>query len=127
VVGQVFQVTLFPHSLSAWHCHEVTTDRLFVNQGLMKVVLYDARQDSPSYGQVNEFRLGSMRPGLLIVPPKVWHGVQNISDQSGMVINIVDRAYEYDDPDHWRLPYDSPEIPYDFTPKPSIALQDALL
>ncbi len=113
-VEQVFQVTLFPGGLSAWHAHEFTTDRLFVNQGVIKVVLYDAIRNSPTYGYINEFRLGSMRPGLIVVPPGIWHGVQNISNEVSSLLNIVDQAYNYDDPDHWRLPSDSSQIPYVF-------------
>ena len=30
-VDQVFQVTLFPGAVLAWHAHQLTTDRLFVN------------------------------------------------------------------------------------------------
>ena len=113
-VEQVFQVTLLPKGISAWHTHEVTTDRLFANHGLIRIVLYDARQDSPTYGVLNEFKLGTIRPGLVVVPPKVWHGVQNISDTPSLLLNLVDRAYRYEDPDHWRLPQDSPLIPYQF-------------
>jgi len=29
-----------------------------------------------------------------------------------ILVNLVDAAYSYDDPDHWRLPPDTPEIPY---------------
>ncbi len=113
-VDQVFQRTLLPGGISAWHAHASTTDRLFVADGYMRIVLYDAREDSPSSGQCDEFFLGTIRPGLLIVPPRVWHGVQNLSDKSSLILNLVDRAYEYEDPDHWRLPPDSPEIPYRF-------------
>jgi dTDP-4-dehydrorhamnose 3,5-epimerase len=41
--------------------------------------------------------------------------VQNIGDGPAAVLNAVDRAYDYEDPDHWRLPADTPEIPYRFT------------
>ena len=41
-VDQVFQVTLFPGAVFAWHVHQLTTDRLFVNHGQIKVVLHDA-------------------------------------------------------------------------------------
>ena len=114
-VEQVFQVMLFAGGISAWHAHRLTTDRLFVNQGIMKVVLYDARQSSPTYGLINEFRCGSVRPMLLVVPPGVWHGVQNISSEPAALLNLVDRAYTYEDPDHWRLPWDTEKIPYSFT------------
>ena len=113
-VDQVFQVMLPPAGVNAWHVHQFTTDRLFVNHGLLKIVLYDARGESPTFGRINEFRLGSSRPGLVVVPPGVWHGVQNISDTPGLLLNLVDRAYTYEDPDHWRLPADTSEIPYSF-------------
>jgi dTDP-4-dehydrorhamnose 3,5-epimerase len=32
-----------------------------------------------------------------------------------LVLNLVDRPYRYEDPDRWRLPPDTPEIPYRFT------------
>jgi dTDP-4-dehydrorhamnose 3,5-epimerase len=75
-------------------------------------VLYDARSDSPSHGRVNELRLGALRPGLVSIPPKVWHGVENLSNGSAVLLNLVDRAYRYERPDHFRLPADSDQIPY---------------
>lgn len=114
-VDQIFQVSLLPGGISAWHAHEVTTDRIFVNTGLIKVVLYDARPESPTFGKIDEFRCGALRPMLIIVPPRVWHGVQNFTCEPAALLNIVDRAYQYDDPDHWRIPLDSPEIPYKFS------------
>ena len=111
-LDQVFQVTLGAHAVSAWHVHLLTIDRLFVNAGQIKVVLYDSRPESPTHGLVNEFRLGDRRPGLVIVPAGVWHGIKNLQATESRVLNLVDRAYEYEDPDHWRLPPDTPEIPY---------------
>lgn len=113
-IDQIFQVMLLPKAISAWHAHEMTTDRLFVNHGLIKIVLYDAREDSPTFGRINEFRLGSIRPALLVVPPRIWHGVQNISDECSTILNLVDKAYSYENPDHWRVDFNSPEIPYQF-------------
>ena len=37
---------------------EFTIDRLFVNRGLMRIVLFDARKGSPTYKLVNEFNRG---------------------------------------------------------------------
>lgn len=113
-VEQVFQVLLNPGAVSAWHAHATTTDRLFVSSGLVRFVLYDAREDSPTHGVVNEFRFGTIRPALILVPPRVWHGVQNIAHSVSVLLNLVDHAYRYDDPDHWRLPEDSPAIPFRF-------------
>lgn len=114
VVDQVFASCLLPGAISAWHAHEFTTDRLSVAQGTLRIALYDGRANSRSLGLVNEFRVSDRRPGLLTIPPKVWHGVMNIGDGPAILVNSVDRAYQYESPDHWRAPADTPEIPYSF-------------
>lgn len=114
VVDQVFQVTLEGGAISGWHAHHSTTDRLFVNQGLIKIVLYDARRGSPTHGLVNQLCHGLERPALVLVPPGVWHAVQNMGSTRSALLNLVDIAYDYEAPDHWRLPLDTPEIPYRF-------------
>jgi len=118
-VDQVFQALLYPGGLSAWHAHRLTTDRLFVATGMLRIVLYDDRSDSSTRGLVNEFRFGGARPGIVVVPPRVWHGVQNYGPEPAILLNLVDRAYDYDDPDHWSLPPDSESIPYKFPAGPS--------
>ena len=51
-VVHIYQSRLFPGALGAWSCHQQTTDRLFVSQGLVKIVLYDAREHSKSKGRL---------------------------------------------------------------------------
>ena len=113
-VDQIFQSLIQPGGISAWHAHEHTTDRLFVSQGSLQIVLYDHRPGSPTRGFINQFRFGAMRPALIIVPAKVWHGVQNLGPDAALLINAVDKAYQYEGPDHWRLPPDSAEVPFKF-------------
>jgi dTDP-4-dehydrorhamnose 3,5-epimerase len=115
-VDQVFQSVMNPGSISAWHVHHLTTDRLFASHGILQIVLFDARQNSRTYGRINEFRLGAMRPALLVIPPGVFHGVRNISPQPALLLNLVNKAYQYEAPDHWRLPLDTDKIPYRFEP-----------
>jgi dTDP-4-dehydrorhamnose 3,5-epimerase len=114
VADQVFQSILEAGGISAWHAHGRTTDRLFVTQGRMRVVLFDARSASPTSGAINVFVFGTVRPALIVIPPRVWHGVENLAATPSVLVNIVDRAYRYDQPDHYRLPLDSDAIPYRF-------------
>jgi len=113
-IDQVFQTVMAPGFVSAWHGHAHTTDRLFVTQGLARIVLYDARPDSATRGLLNEMQFGTIRPALVTIPPQVWHGVQNVSSLPMVLLNIVDSAYSYAAPDHWRVPQDCPEIPFRF-------------
>jgi dTDP-4-dehydrorhamnose 3,5-epimerase len=111
-VIHVYQSRLYPGAIGAWSCHSQTVDRLFVNQGSLKIVLFDGREDGRTSGQINELYVGDARPTLVIVPPGVWHGLQNLGNSDALILNFPTRAYDYEDPDHYRLPFDTPEIPY---------------
>lgn len=113
-VVQVYQSRLFPGAIGAWSCHARSVDRLFVNQGHLKIVLYDGRDDSPTFRRLMELHTGDARPGLVVLPAGVWHGLQNLGSTDALVLNLPTVAYDYEDPDHYRLPWDSSEIPYEW-------------
>jgi len=113
-IDQVFQRTLDPGAISGWHAHVRTTDRLFCLSGRLLIVLCDGRIGSATAAAVGEQVVSALRPTLIVVPPGVWHAVKNIGSESAILLNMVDIAYEYEDPDHWRLPLDSDKIPYRF-------------
>lgn len=111
-IVHLYQSRLFPGAIGAWSCHEKTVDRLFVNQGHLKIVLYDAREESPTRGRLTELHVGDARPAFLVLPPGIWHGLQNLGSTDALLLNCPSHAYSYEDPDHYRLPWDSPQIPY---------------
>lgn len=83
--------------------------------GARKIVLFDARDGSPTAGQ--ELHVGDARPAFLVIPPGVWHGLQNLGSSDALMLNLPTHAYDYVDPDHYRLPWDSPEVPYAWLPR----------
>jgi dTDP-4-dehydrorhamnose 3,5-epimerase len=111
-IVHIYQSRLFPGAIGAWSCHTKTVDRLFVNQGHLKAVLFDAREESATFGQVTELFVGDARPAFVVIPPGVWHGLQNLGPSDALVVNYPTNAYDYEDPDHWRLPFDTDQIPY---------------
>ena len=76
------------------------------------MVLYDGREDSRTAKEINELYAGDARPALIVIPIGVWHGLQNLGDADALVLNFPSLADDYVDPDHYRLPSDTPEIPY---------------
>ncbi|MEA2492042.1 MAG: dTDP-4-dehydrorhamnose 3,5-epimerase [Acidobacteriota bacterium] len=114
-VVHIYQSRLFPGAIGAWSCHLKAIDRLFVNQGLLKLVLYDAREESPTHGALMELYVGDPRPTFIVLPTGVWHGLQNVGSVEALLLNFPTRAYDYEDPDHWRLPHDTDQIPYSWT------------
>ncbi len=113
-VDQVFQSILEPGAITGWHAHRDTTDRLFISQGRVRIVLYDGRRAAPTYGTINELTFGILRPAVIVLPPQVWHAVENLASTPSVLLNVVDRAYTYEQPDHYRLALDSDQIPYRF-------------
>jgi len=90
---------------------------MIVVRGMMKVVLYDSRKDSPTYREVNEFFMGPHNPMLLKIPVYVYHGFKCITSYEAICINIPSEPYDYEDPDEFREDPHSPDIPYDWSRK----------
>jgi len=90
---------------------------MVVVRGIMKIVLYDSRKDSPTYGQVNEFFLGVHNPMLLHIPKYVYHGFKCITDYEAICINVVTEPYNYDQPDEFRADPHGTEVPYNWDRK----------
>jgi len=110
--GQVYMTTAYPGVVKAWHYHKKQDDNMAVVKGMMKIVLYDARKNSSTYGKVNEFFLGERNPGLLHIPKMVYHGFKCIGNGEAMVINIPTETYNYGAPDEYRLDPHNNDIPY---------------
>lgn len=76
------------------HEHVDQTDYFcFMGPANFKVYLWDARQDSPTYGTKHCFFCGIDAPLSVIVPPGVVHAYRNISDTGGIVFNAPDKLY----------------------------------
>jgi len=115
--GQVYMTTAYPGVVKGWHYHKKQIDTFACIHGMMKIVLYDAREDSPTKGMINEFFAGIHNPILIRVPTYVMHGFKCISENEAIVINLPTEPYNYNEPDEFRMPAHSPEIPYDWERK----------
>ena len=110
--GQVYMTTTYPTVVKAWHLHKIQTDNVAVVRGMLKLVLYDPREGSPTKGEVNEFFIGEHNPILVQIPPEVYHGWMCISEQEAIAVNCPTEAYNPEKPDEYRLPPHENAIPY---------------
>jgi dTDP-4-dehydrorhamnose 3,5-epimerase len=110
--GQVYVTTCYPGVVKAWHYHKGQTDYFACLSGSAKVVLYDARDDSPTKGMINEFIIGTLNPLLVKIPRLVYHGFAAVGNETAVIINLPTALYNYQKPDELRVPYDDPAIPY---------------
>ena len=112
--GQIYMTTTYPGVVKAWHLHKLQTDNIVAIKGMVKVVLYDSRNESPTSSEINEIFIGEYCPELLQIPPGVYHGWKCIGQTEAIVINCPTHMYNRQKPDEYRLPPDSEEIPYDW-------------
>jgi dTDP-4-dehydrorhamnose 3,5-epimerase len=115
--GQVYVTTTYPGTVKAWHFHKKQTDNVCAVQGMIKLVLYDARKDSSTKGQINEFYIGIHNPLLVQIPEGIYHGWMCISENEAVIINCPTELYDYKNPDEFRIAPHGSEVPYDWKRK----------
>lgn len=112
--GQVYVTATYPGVVKAWHYHRRQVDNFACIAGMVKLVLVDTRENSPTRGAVNEFYVGTQNPSLVQVPNLVYHGWKCISVEPALVVNVPTEPYDHEEPDEYRLePHGA--LPYDWT------------
>jgi dTDP-4-dehydrorhamnose 3,5-epimerase len=83
-----YEIMIRPGRIKGWGMHELQTDRYLVANGKIRVVLYDGRTDHESHGRIAQFFFTEATPGLLAIPPGVWHADQNWGDTDARIVNF---------------------------------------
>lgn len=112
--GQLYMTTNYPGVIKAWHYHKNQIDNVACVKGMIKLVMFDSREDSPTKGEINEYFIGDNNPMLVRIPNDVYHGWKCVSENESVVVNCPTELYDYKNPDEHRLAYDTDKIPYDW-------------
>ena len=108
--GELYFSCVFPKKVKAWHLHKVMTLNYAVPVGRIKLVLYDPRLDSPTYGETQELTLGQENYCLVTVPPYIWNGFRGEGDEMSLVANCASIVHSDDEivrisSDHSAIPF----------------------
>lgn len=109
---QVSAALSYPGTIKAFHFHLQQTDYWVPARGMFQVALVDLRPGSPTQGVKNTFYVGSLRPWSILIPPGVGHGYKVIGSDPAMLVYVTDRFYN--PKDEGRIPYNHPDIAYDW-------------
>lgn len=116
--GQVYLSTTYPGVVKAWHFHKLQKDNFACVRGMIRLVLADTRESSPTKGEINEFYIGELNPTLVQVPIGVYHGWKCVGTEEAFIINVCTKTYNYKEPDEYRLPaHGNGVIDYDWATK----------
>lgn len=75
------------------HAHKEQTDYFAFYSSTFKLVLWDGRPDSPTYGNRMVLFTGKDNPRCVIIPPGVIHAYKNVGPEDGFVLNFPNRLY----------------------------------
>ena len=115
--GQVYCTSVNAGVVKGWHDHKKQIDNFVCVSGMIKLVAYDGRRDSPTKGLINEFFIGTHNPLLVQIPAGVSHGFKGLTEPEAIVINIPTEPYHRKRPDEYRLDPHRSDIPYDWNRK----------
>jgi dTDP-4-dehydrorhamnose 3,5-epimerase len=110
--GEIYFSTVHPGVVKGWHLHHEMTLNYAVPVGMVKLVCFDDRSESPSRGRVVELHVGELNYCLVTIPAGVWNGFKGEGTVTALVANcatIPHRPGEIERLD----PFDN-EIPYDW-------------
>lgn len=109
-----YSITIRAGRIKGWGMHRRQADRYWICRGSLRVVLHDDREDSATRGQFAQFHFTEASPGLLRIPPGVWHADQNWGDGDVAIVNFPTVAYDPASPDKYRIDPHSGVIPFDW-------------
>lgn len=113
--GEIYFSVVYPGVVKGWHIHRIMTLNYAVVSGMIKLVLYDDRPESPTTGEVQEVFLGDAHYALVTIPPFVWNGFKGVGTTPAIVANCS--TIPHDPAEIDRLdPFDN-HIPYDWALK----------
>lgn len=115
--GEIYFSTVYPGAIKAWHRHREMTLNYSVIVGMLKIVIYDDRGDSPTKGELQELFVGDLNYQLVKIPPMVWNGVKVIGGEKVIFANCATMTHTDGEMDRMD-PFDA-SIPYDWEMKHS--------
>ena len=111
--GEVYFKKLYYGVVNGWHVHEQLIINYICLTGMIKLVLYDMRPQSPTKGTIQEIFFGDDNYCLVHIPPGIANGSKGMTDPFALMTNVASHPH---DPGlkYLRIDPHSGEVPYDW-------------
>lgn len=99
--------------IKGWKKHKLINQNFCVPHGVIKLVIYDDRNDSVTKGVIQEIILdNSSNYKLLSMPPDLWYSFKGVGNDYSLLANIIDVPHSKDESEN--LPLNTKVIPYEW-------------
>lgn len=95
--GEIYFSIVNPGIVKGWKRHHKMMQHFAVPVGKIKLVIYDDRKDSKTYGEIEEIEIGEDKYCLVKVLPLLWYGFKGISANPALIANCTDLPYDPDE------------------------------
>jgi len=92
--GEIYFSVGLPGAIKGWHKHTRQSQNYAVIQGMIKLVLFDEREDSPSKGELLEIFTGEDKYELIHIPPGVVNGYKTYGTKPAILANLADMPHD---------------------------------
>lgn len=114
--GEIYFSTIYPGVVKGWHLHKNAILNYTVIKGMIKLVLFDDRENSLTKGELQEISLGDYNYCLVQIPANVWNGFKCIGNNEAIVADLITVSHK--DDEMLRLnPHENDIIKYDWSLK----------
>ena len=110
--GEIYFSTIFTESIKAWHLHQKAILNYACIKGKVKLVLFDDRKNSKSFGEHAEYILTPKDYFLITIPPFIWNGFIGLDKSESIVANCI--SLPHDESEMVRRKYDDKYFKYDW-------------
>lgn len=110
--GEVYFKKLYHGVVNGWHVHEELILNYICILGMIKLVLYDMRENSPTKGVLQELFIGEDNYCLVHIPARIANGSKGMGFPFSILVNVAsephdpNRQYRRIDPYSGEIPYD---------------------
>lgn len=87
--GEIYFSTIFNNKIKAWHLHKEATLNYACVYGKAKLVLFDERKNSETYGVYQELFLSIENYSLITIPPNIWNGFKGLNKEYSIIANCL--------------------------------------
>mgnify|MGYP006166525785 FL=1 len=87
--GEIYFSTIFNKAIKAWHLHKKAILNYACIKGKVKLVLFDDRKGSISFGKYDQFILTPEDFFLITIPPFIWNGFIGLNESESIVANCI--------------------------------------
>lgn len=93
--GEVYLSKVNFSVVKGWKRHNKMTQNFSVPYGKIKLVLYDGRVDSVSFGKINEIVMDANDNYVRVtVPNGIWYSFKCISTNYSLLLNVADMEHD---------------------------------